>query len=74
MELNNELSGQFQVNPVIGFAFSACLFSIAGVPPLVGFFGKQTVLSAAMQAEYSFLAFVGIVTSVVSASYYLGLI
>ena len=47
---------------------------MAGVPPLVGFFGKQAVLYAAMQAGYGFLALVGIVTSVVSASYYLGLI
>ena len=74
MEINKDLAGQFHVNPVLGLAFSACLFSIAGVPPLVGFFGKQAVLSAAMQAGYGFLALVGIVTSVVSASYYLGLI
>lgn len=74
IENNDELSGQFQVNTVIGLAFSACLFSMAGVPPLVGFFGKQAVLYAAMQAGYGFLALVGIVTSVVSASYYLGLI
>ena len=74
IENNEELSGQFQVNTVIGLAFSACLFSIAGVPPLVGFFGKQAVLYSAMQAGYGFLAFVGIVTSVVSASYYLGLV
>ncbi|KAI9708688.1 MAG: hypothetical protein M1812_007930 [Candelaria pacifica] len=73
-EINKDLAGQFHVNPVMGLAFSACLFSIAGVPPLVGFFGKQAVLYAAMQAGYGFLAFVGIVTSVVSASYYLGLV
>ena len=74
IEFNRDIAGQFYVNPVLGFAFSACLFSIAGVPPLVGFFGKQAVLSAAMQSGYGFLAFVGIVTSVVSASYYLGLV
>ncbi len=73
-ELNQDLSGQFYVNPILGLAFSACLFSMAGVPPLVGFFGKQAVLSSAMQAGYGFLAFVGIVTSVVSATYYLGLV
>jgi len=74
IELITELSGQFHVNTVIGLAFSACLFSMAGVPPLVGFFGKQTVLYAAMQSGYEFLALVGIVTSVVSATYYLGLV
>ena len=73
-EYNKDLSGQFSVNPIMGLAFSACLFSIAGVPPLIGFFGKQAVLSAAMQSGYNFLALVGIVTSVVSASYYLGLV
>lgn len=74
LEFNSDLAGQFHVNPILGLAFSACLFSIAGVPPLIGFFGKQAVLYSAMQAGYGFLALVGIVTSVISASYYLGLI
>lgn len=73
-ELNADLAGQYAVNPALGLSFSACLFSMAGVPPLVGFFGKQAVLSAALQSGYGFLAIVGIVTSVVSASYYLGLV
>lgn len=74
LETNVDLAGQFAVNPALGLSFSACLFSMAGVPPLVGFFGKQAVLSAALQAGYGFLAIVGIVTSVISASYYLGLV
>lgn len=74
LEFNKELSGQFHVNPVLGLAFSICLFSIAGVPPLVGFFGKQAILSAAIESGYNFLAIVGIITSIVSASYYLGLV
>lgn len=69
-----DISGQFYVNPVLGLGFSVCLFSITGVPPLVGFFGKQAVLSAAIQSDYNFLALVGIVTSVISATYYLNLI
>lgn len=74
IESNNELSGQFHVNSVLGLAFSISLFSIAGVPPLIGFFGKITVLSAAVQSGYNFLVLVGIVTSIISASYYLGLV
>ena len=74
LEEIKDLEGQFYVNPVLGLAFSACLFSIAGVPPFVGFFGKQAVLLAAIQADYAFLAIVGIITSVISGSYYLGLV
>jgi NADH-ubiquinone oxidoreductase chain 2 len=47
------------------------LFSFAGIPPLVGFFGKQMILSAAIDNGYIFMSFVAILTSVISAVYYL---
>jgi NADH-ubiquinone oxidoreductase chain 2 len=50
------------------------LFSMAGIPPLVGFFAKQAVLLAAVKNGFIFLALVGIFTSVISAAYYLRVI
>ena len=47
---------------------------MAGVPPLLGFFSKQFVLYSAMQSEYYFIGIIAILTSVISASYYLKII
>jgi NADH-ubiquinone oxidoreductase chain 2 len=47
---------------------------MAGVPPLVGFFGKQMVLYSATHSGYYFLSFVAIIVSVISASYYLKIV
>lgn len=47
---------------------------MAGVPPLVGFFGKQMVLYSATHSGYYFLSLVAIVVSVISASYYLKIV
>ena len=50
------------------------LFSTAGIPPLVGFFAKQAVLLSAVKNGFIFLALIGIITSVISAAYYLRVI
>jgi len=70
----SELQGQFLTNPVLGLSFALCLFSMAGIPPLVGFFAKYRVLSSAIENGYYFSAIVGILASVVSAAYYLRVI
>nr|AYM32762.1 NADH dehydrogenase subunit 2 [Termitomyces sp.] len=70
----SELKGQFFLNPLLSLSLSICLFSMAGLPPLIGFFSKQFVLSSAIQSGYYFIAFVAILVSVVSASYYLKII
>lgn len=69
-----QLKGQFQANPVLGLSLAICLFSMAGIPPLVGFFAKYMVLYSAIENGYYFLALVGILASVVSATYYLQII
>nr|YP_010555492.1 NADH dehydrogenase subunit 2 [Ramaria rubella]UYR22241.1 NADH dehydrogenase subunit 2 [Ramaria rubella] len=68
------LKGQFLANPVLSLSLAICLFSMAGIPPLIGFFGKQSVLLSAIGNGYFFMAFVAIVVSVISASYYLRII
>jgi NADH-ubiquinone oxidoreductase chain 2 len=70
----SELKGQFFLNPLLSLSLSVCLFSMAGIPPLIGFFSKQFVLYSALQSGYNFIALVAIIVSVVSASYYLKII
>jgi len=70
----SSLKGQFFLNPLLSLSLSICLFSMAGIPPLIGFFSKQFVLYSAIQNGYYFIAFVAILVSVVSASYYLKII
>jgi NADH-ubiquinone oxidoreductase chain 2 len=70
----SELKGQFFSNPLLSLSFTICLFSMAGIPPLIGFFSKQFVLYSAVQNGYYFMAIVAILVSVISASYYLKII
>ena len=70
----SDFKGQFFLNPLICLSFSICLFSMAGVPPLIGFFSKQYVLYSAIQSGYIFMSLICIIVSVISASYYLKII
>jgi NADH-ubiquinone oxidoreductase chain 2 len=69
-----ELKGQFFSNPLLSLSLTVCLFSMAGIPPLMGFFAKQFVLYSAIQSGYYFISIVAIIVSVISASYYLKII
>jgi NADH-ubiquinone oxidoreductase chain 2 len=70
----SQLKGQFYANPILGLSLAFCLFSMAGIPPLVGFFAKYMVLYSAIEKGYYFIALVGILASVISAAYYLRII
>nr|UEP17228.1 NADH dehydrogenase subunit 2 [Lactarius zonarius] len=70
----SELKGQFFSNPVLSISLTICLFSMAGIPPLIGFFSKQFVLYSAIQNGYYFMSIIAIIVSIISASYYLKLI
>lgn len=70
----SQLKGQFHANPILGLSLAICLFSMAGIPPLVGFFAKYRVLYSAIENGYYFLSLVAILASVVSAAYYLRII
>ena len=70
----SELKGLFFSNPLLSLSLSVCLFSMAGIPPLIGFFAKQFVLYSAIQKGYYFISIVAILVSVISASYYLKIV
>jgi len=70
----SDLAGLHKNHPRIALALSAILFSMAGIPPLAGFFGKMYVFLAAVQSGLYVLATVGVVSSVVAAYYYLQII
>lgn len=70
----NQLTGLFKNNPILTLSFIICLFSFAGVPPLMGFFAKQQVLLASLSVGFIFLSLIAINTSVIAAFYYLKLI
>lgn len=70
----SELKGLFFTNPLLSLSFCISLFSMAGIPPLIGFFSKQFVLYSAIQNGYYFISLIAIIVSVISASYYLKII
>jgi len=70
----SELKGLFFSNPILSISLTICLLSMAGTPPLLGFFSKQFVLFSAIESGYYFMAISGILVSIVSASYYLRII
>src|ERR1700744_25066 len=71
IQLLSQIKGFFYINPILSISLSLTFFSFAGIPPLIGFFGKQMILTTAIDKGYIFTA---IITSVISAVYYLVLI
>jgi NADH-ubiquinone oxidoreductase chain 2 len=61
-------------DPFLAFCLSITIFSLAGIPPLIGFFAKQQVLLASMQLDYYFASIIAILASVIGAAYYLRII
>nr|AMX22265.1 NADH dehydrogenase subunit 2 [Cryphonectria parasitica] len=74
IQLISQLKGYFYINPILSLSFAITIFSFVGIPPLIGFFAKQMVLSAALDNGYIFLSFIAILTSVIGAVYYLSII
>ena len=69
-----DLKGISKTHPFIAFSFVILMFSMAGIPPLAGFFGKWVVFYSAVNSGLLFLAVIGVLTSVVGAFYYLRII
>nr|YP_009440485.1 NADH dehydrogenase subunit 2 [Trichoderma hamatum]ATG87316.1 NADH dehydrogenase subunit 2 [Trichoderma hamatum] len=74
IQLINQLKGYYYINPLLAISLAITIFSFAGVPPLIGFFGKQMVISAALDKGLIFLSLIAITTSVIGGVYYLGII
>jgi NADH-quinone oxidoreductase subunit N len=74
VESINQLAGLARTNPGMAFFMAMLLFSMAGVPPLAGFFAKFYVFLAAIKAGLYALAVIGVLASVVGAYYYLAII
>jgi NADH-ubiquinone oxidoreductase chain 2 len=74
IQLISQFSGFFFKNQILCLCLAITLFSFAGIPPLLGFFAKQLILSAALDKGYVFMALVAIITSVIGAVYYLKII
>ena len=74
VESIDQLAGLSRTHPSTAFFLAMLLFSMAGVPPLAGFFGKFYVFLAAIKAGLYILAVIGVLASVVGAYYYLAII
>ena len=70
----NDLSGLSKNHPLLALGFLIILFSLAGIPPLAGFFAKFYIFMAVIEAKMFTLAIIGLITTVVSAFYYLRII
>ena len=70
----NDLSGLSKNHPMLSLSFLIILFSLAGIPPLAGFFAKFYVFMAVIEVKMYALAIIGLLTTVVSAFYYLRII
>ena len=70
----SDLAGLTRTQPTMAFFLAMLLFSLAGIPPLAGFFAKFYVFLAAIKAGLYTLAVIGVVTSVVGAFYYLAIV
>ena len=74
VEKISDLAGFSKNNPVMAYAMAVIIFSMSGIPPLAGFFGKFFIFQAAIESELYVLAVLGILASVVAAYYYLRII
>jgi len=70
----SDLAGMSKSHPMVAAALAIFMFSMAGIPPLAGFFSKLYIFLAAIEAEFYGLAVIGVLSSVVGAFYYLRII
>ncbi len=74
VETIDDLAGLSRSNAAAAFFLAVLFFSLAGIPPLAGFFAKFYVFLAAIEAELYVLAVIGVLTSVIGAFYYLRIV
>ena len=69
-----DLSGLYKTEPLIAGCLALLFFSMAGIPPLAGFIGKLLILNIVIDNNLFFLAIIAVITSVISAFYYIRLV
>jgi NADH-ubiquinone oxidoreductase chain 2 len=74
IQLISQIKGYFSINPLLALCLAITMFSFVGLPPLSGFFAKQMVLTTALDNDKTLLVIVAILTSVISAVYYLSIV
>ena len=74
IEKISDLSGLSKAKPIISVCIAIIMLSMAGIPPFAGFFGKFYIFIAALEAKLFYLAVLGVLSSVISAFYYLSII
>ncbi len=74
VEQIDDLAGSAKSHPMMALGILVFMFSLAGIPPMAGFFGKFFIFTAAIEAELYTLAIIGVVSSVVGAFYYLRIV
>jgi NADH-ubiquinone oxidoreductase chain 2 len=74
IQLVSQLRGFFYINPFLAISLAITIFSFIGIPPLIGFFGKQMVLSAALDKGYVFIVLIAVFTSIIGGVYYLNIV
>ena len=70
----NDLSGLSKNHPMLALSFLIMLFSLAGIPPLAGFFAKFYIFMSVIEVKMYALAIIGLLSAVISAFYYLKII
>jgi len=74
VEKIEDLAGLSRTNGKLALIMAIMMFSMSGIPPLAGFFGKLFIFKAAIDAQYYTIAIIGVLTSVIAAYYYLRVI
>lgn len=74
VETIDDLAGLSKTHPMVALALAIFMFSMAGIPPLAGFFGKLYIFLSAIESGLYTLAVIGVLTSVVAAFYYLRIV
>lgn len=69
-----DYAGLYKSNPILAFIMALFMFSLAGIPPMAGFFGKYYLFTAAIDAGYTWLTIIAVISSIISMYFYIGLV
>jgi NADH-quinone oxidoreductase subunit N len=69
-----DYSGMWKRSPFLALALAFCLVSLTGIPPTAGFFAKMYIFNAGIRADLAWLVIIGVLNSIVSGYYYLGVV